>query len=119
MMTAKPSPATRRRMPIEVDPQTAYRSSPLHGRPYHEAVERLGTAPLVEAELLVKPHTLGYYQSNDPGASACSSPIFGRLTQRLECHPHTVEVAGSNPAPPIDLRRISVDSFSLCFRNRP
>ena len=27
--------------------------------------------------------------------------ISGRLTQRLECHPHTVEVAGSNPAPPI------------------
>jgi hypothetical protein len=26
---------------------------------------------------------------------------FGRLTQRLECHPHTVEVAGSNPAPPM------------------
>src|SRR4051812_49699690 len=26
---------------------------------------------------------------------------LGRLTQRLECHPHTVEVAGSNPAPPI------------------
>jgi hypothetical protein len=25
----------------------------------------------------------------------------GRLTQWLECHPHTVEVAGSNPAPPI------------------
>src|SRR5262249_26661882 len=25
----------------------------------------------------------------------------GRLTQRLECHPHTVEVTGSNPVPPI------------------
>ena len=24
----------------------------------------------------------------------------GRLTQRLECHPHTVEVTGSNPVPP-------------------
>ena len=26
---------------------------------------------------------------------------FGRLTQRLECHPHTVEVTGSNPVTPI------------------
>ena len=26
----------------------------------------------------------------------------GRLTQRLECYPHTVEVTGSNPVPPID-----------------
>ena len=25
---------------------------------------------------------------------------YGRLTQRLECHPHTVEVTGSNPVPP-------------------
>src|SRR5262249_41983184 len=24
----------------------------------------------------------------------------GRLTQRLECHPHTVEVTGSNPVAP-------------------
>ena len=29
------------------------------------------------------------------------NPSPGRLTQWLECHPHTVEVAGSNPAPPI------------------
>src|SRR5690606_38498696 len=27
-------------------------------------------------------------------------PERGRLTQWLECHPHTVEVAGSNPASP-------------------
>ena len=26
--------------------------------------------------------------------------MFGRLTQRLECHPHTVEVTGSNPVAP-------------------
>jgi hypothetical protein len=35
-----------------------------------------------------------------PPPSAADS---GRLTQRLECYPHTVEVAGSNPAPPIDV----------------
>src|SRR6516225_9529352 len=32
--------------------------------------------------------------------------VPGRLTQRLECHPHTVEVTGSNPVPPIDSQRI-------------
>ncbi len=26
--------------------------------------------------------------------------LHGRLTQWLECHPHTVEVTGSNPVPP-------------------
>ena len=28
----------------------------------------------------------------------------GRLTQWLECDPHTVEVTGSNPVPPISER---------------
>ena len=28
------------------------------------------------------------------------SNTVGRLTQRLECHPHTVEVTGSNPVAP-------------------
>ena len=39
----------------------------------------------------------------------------GRLTQRLECHPHTVEVTGSNPVPPNDLRQIagSASAFGL------
>ena len=31
---------------------------------------------------------------------ARSLQSIGRLTQRLECHPHTVEVTGSNPVPP-------------------
>ena len=30
-----------------------------------------------------------------------SGNLFGRLTQRLECHLHTVEVTGSNPVSPI------------------
>ena len=39
--------------------------------------------------------------------------IFGRLTQRLECHPHTVEVTGSNPVPPIP--RSSENAFCEAF----
>ena len=31
----------------------------------------------------------------------------GRLPQRQECHPHTLEVTGSNPVPPNDLRHIN------------
>lgn len=27
-------------------------------------------------------------------------PVWGRLTQRLECHSYTVEVTGSNPVSP-------------------
>jgi hypothetical protein len=45
--------------------------------------------------------------------SCFRSISLGRLTQRLECHPHTVEVAGSNPAPPITnpaKRRVRGDS---------
>jgi hypothetical protein len=34
---------------------------------------------------------------------ARSTPVG--LTQRLECHPHTVEVTGSNLVPPNDLRQ--------------
>ena len=30
-----------------------------------------------------------------------TTSLPGRLTQRLECYPHTVEVTGSNPVPPI------------------
>ena len=37
-------------------------------------------------------------------------PLDAALTQRLECHPHTVEVTGSNPVPPIRL------SMSVCVR---
>jgi hypothetical protein len=37
----------------------------------------------------------------------------GRLTQRLECHPHTVEVVGSNPTPPIPK---PLSSMGLRFR---
>src|SRR5689334_2260589 len=47
---------------------------------------------------------------------------YGRLTQRLECHPHTVEVAGSNPAPPITRDRhgiYRVGAFSLVRVRRP
>jgi hypothetical protein len=29
-----------------------------------------------------------------------TTSLPGRLTQRLECYPHTVEVTGSNPVPP-------------------
>ena len=48
-------------------------------------------------------------------------PTPGRLTQRLECHPHTVEVTGSNPVPPIRLttnpgpnRQFSRQFSALC-----
>src|SRR5260370_7006766 len=37
----------------------------------------------------------------DPGPRSDQLP--GRLTQRLECYPHTVEVTGSNPVPPIQV----------------
>jgi hypothetical protein len=37
------------------------------------------------------------------GSLRQADAFFGRLTQRLECHPHTVEVTGSNPVPPISL----------------
>jgi hypothetical protein len=39
--------------------------------------------------------------------------FFGRLTQWLECHPHTVEVIGSNPMPPIRLTTISDELKAL------
>ena len=39
-------------------------------------------------------------QNNQP-RGGYPNVTFGRLTQWLECHLHTVEVAGSNPAPPI------------------
>src|SRR5262245_35490723 len=44
----------------------------------------------------------------------------GRLTQRLECHPHTVEVTGSNPVAPIRLRaKPLANSFATPRRNKP
>jgi hypothetical protein len=37
-----------------------------------------------------------------PSLQQIRDSLAGRLTQRLECHPHTVEVTGSNPVPPKD-----------------
>ena len=42
-------------------------------------------------------------------------PNSGRLTQRLECHLHTVEVTGSNPVSPI--RDLQALQFAVtCFK---
>lgn len=48
------------------------------------------------------------------------SPVrFGRLTQRLECHLHTVEVTGSNPVSPIRCKYMLDRRLrSLVRRNR-
>jgi hypothetical protein len=51
-------------------------------------------------------------------ASCFRSISLGRLTQRLECHPHTVEVAGSNPAPPIGLTSSPDTGIQFSFRNQ-
>src|SRR5262249_47491561 len=37
----------------------------------------------------------------------------------MECHPHTVEVTGSNPVPPIDLRRIGAPGIPYPIPYRP
>ena len=39
----------------------------------------------------------------------------GRLTQRLECHPHTVEVTGSNPVPPRYGPKATANRFGAIF----
>ena len=39
------------------------------------------------------------------GRRGADAAPTGRLTQRLECYPHTVEVTGSNPVTPNELRR--------------
>src|SRR5581483_7924769 len=36
----------------------------------------------------------------EPPPAPPGARVAGRLTQRLECHPHTVEVTGSNPVAP-------------------
>src|SRR5262249_2924228 len=38
--------------------------------------------------------------------------FVGRLTQRLECYPHTVEVTGSNPVPPTQLKSFAARKLS-------
>src|SRR5262249_9112761 len=39
--------------------------------------------------------------------------VRGRLTQRLECYPHTVEVTGSNPVAPTRLKALSEHILSV------
>ena len=46
-------------------------------------------------------------------------PYFGRpgrLTQRLECHLHTVEVIGSNPISPTTFWKAGWKQSAICFR---
>ena len=40
-------------------------------------------------------------------------PFYRAVNSAGECHPHTVEVAGSNPAPPTILPSITKGSHSL------
>ena len=59
--------------------------------------------PLLEVELLMACRISQKSLDSRRREPIITSSPAGRLTQRLECHPHTVEVAGSNPAPPIRL----------------
>ena len=59
-------------------------------------------------ETLVVDGGIAIFEEYDVGLASPRSQVNpGRLTQRLECHPHTVEVTGSNPVPPNDLRQTS------------
>lgn len=50
-----------------------------------------------------------------PSVALWPKKNFGRLTQRLECHLHTVEVGGSNPLPPTRKTRGGACSAPFVF----
>src|SRR5260370_20782604 len=45
--------------------------------------------------------------------------VIGRLTQRLECYPHTVEVTGSNPVAPTRRKSHKCNSLWLFSFPKP